>query len=67
VKPGDQVRFRTGRNGITKDFIWDTGLILEVYLDDFGDKCKILDSGGRIKWIRSRGTVFKVLNQNETR
>ena len=67
MKPGDLVQFRTGRNGITKDIIRDTGLILEVHLDDFdgGDKCKILDSGGRIKWIRSHGTKVLV-NHNET-
>jgi len=66
VRVGDLVRFRTGRKLITRDITWDTGLILEIFLDDFdgGDKCKILDSSGRIKWIRSHGT--EVLNHNET-
>jgi len=67
MKPGDLLRYRTGRNSITKEIIWDTGLILEIHPDDFdgGDKCKILDSGGRLKWIRSHGTM--VLIHNETR
>ena len=67
MRVGDLVRFRTGRKLITKDITWDTGLILEIFLDDFdgGDKCKILDSCGRIKWIRAHGT--EVLNHNETR
>ena len=66
MKPGDLLRYRTGRNNITKEIIWDTGLILEIHPDDFdgGDKCKILDSGGRLKWIRSHGTT--VLIHNET-
>ena len=67
MRVGDLVRFRTGRKLITRDITWDTGLILEIHIDDFdgGDKCKILDSCGRIKWIRSHGT--EVLNHNETR
>jgi len=67
MRVGDLVRFRTGRKLITKDITWDTGLILEIHIDDFdgGDKCKILDSCGRIKWIRAHGT--EVLNHNETR
>jgi hypothetical protein len=67
VRVGDLVRFRTGRKLITRDITWDTGLILEIHIDDFdgGDKCKILDSCGRIKWIRAHGT--EVLNHNETR
>jgi hypothetical protein len=66
VKPGDIVCYRTGRSVNTRDIIWDTGLILEIHPDDFdgGEKCKILNSGGRVKWIRSHGT--KVLIHNET-
>jgi hypothetical protein len=67
MKRGDLVRFRIGRDGITRDIIWDTGLILEILLNfDVGDKCKILDSGGRIKLISSCGTEV-LLNHNETR
>ena len=67
MRVGDLVRFRTGRKLITRDITWDTGLILEIHIDDFdgGDKCKILDSCGRIKLIRAHGT--EVLNHNETR
>jgi len=65
MKCGDIVRFRTGRDGITRDITWDTGLILEIHLNfDSGDFCKILDSGGRIKWISSHGTKVLV-NHNE--
>ena len=66
MNPGDLIRYRTGRNSITRDLVWDIGLVIQVEPDDFdgGDKCKILCSGGILKWIRIHGTT--VLNHNET-
>jgi len=68
VKVGDLRMFLIGRNPITRDLRWVTGIILEIIEDHdpIDDRCKVLTEGGRIGYYRIHGSRG-IKDEDETR
>jgi hypothetical protein len=59
MKPGELREFRNGRDPITKEINWVLGFIIEVvehHNDPIMDRCKVLTTDGRIRYMLVHGS-----------
>jgi hypothetical protein len=54
--PGDMIRFRCGRDPVTKNIIWTMGLVITSQDDQFDLELIQVLHGGGVRWIKAHGT-----------